>query len=120
MNEAISLDETVKIICRDVRGKIKEILIIVCKRTTPEAMAVANRLRGSLPELVIVHEQSLPYLGCVCTRPLTWHAAAISADGLRFKLVQNLAADAESLLVYGLGRSVWAFERYRRHFRHQR
>ena len=63
MNETTSLDETVKIILRDVKDKIREIVIVVCKRTTPEAMAAANRLREELPELVVVHEQKLPYLG---------------------------------------------------------
>ncbi len=63
MNETSSLDETVKIIVRDVKDKIREIVIVVCKRTTSEAMAVANRLRAELPDLVVVHEQTLPYLG---------------------------------------------------------
>ncbi len=34
------------------------------------------------------------------------------------KLVQDLAADAESLLAYLPGRSAWAFALYRRHFSH--
>ncbi len=63
MNETSSLDETVKIILRDVKDKIREIVIVVCRRTTSEAMAVVSRLREELPELVIVHEQMLPYLG---------------------------------------------------------
>jgi hypothetical protein len=63
MNETFSLDETVKIIRRDVKDKVKEILIVVCKRTTLAAMAVVNRLREELPDLVVVHEQTLPHLG---------------------------------------------------------
>jgi glycosyltransferase involved in cell wall biosynthesis len=63
MNETTSLAETVEVILRDVKEKIKEILIVVCKRTTPEAMAVVDRLREDLPDLVIVHEQTLPFLG---------------------------------------------------------
>ena len=46
MNETTALDETVKIILRDVEDKIKEIVIVVCKRTTSEAMAVVNRLQA--------------------------------------------------------------------------
>ena len=63
MNETTSLDKTVKIILRDVKDKIEEIVIVVCKRTTSEALAAAKRLREELPELVVVHEQTLPYLG---------------------------------------------------------
>ena len=34
------------------------------------------------------------------------------------KLVQDLARDPESILAYLPGRSAWAFQLYRRHFRH--
>lgn len=63
MNETAALDETVKIILRDVQDKLREIVIVVCPQTTPQAMAVANRLRKELPELVLLHEQTLPFLG---------------------------------------------------------
>ena len=63
MNETTSLDETVKIILRDVKDKIKEIVIVVCKRTTPEAMVVVRRLQAELGELVVVVDQTRPYLG---------------------------------------------------------
>ena len=63
MNETTSLDETVKIVLRDVKDKLKEILIVVCKRTTPEAMAVVRRLQAELGELVVVLDQTRPYLG---------------------------------------------------------
>ncbi|MGB9408918.1 MAG: hypothetical protein WCA89_15385, partial [Terracidiphilus sp.] len=43
MNETISLEETVRIILRDVKDRIDEILIVVCGRTTPEAMATVDR-----------------------------------------------------------------------------
>jgi hypothetical protein len=63
ISETASLDETVKIVLRDAREKIKELLIVVCKRTTPEAMAVVDRLRRELGDLVVVLEQTRPYLG---------------------------------------------------------
>ena len=63
MNETASLDETVKIILRDAKDKIREIVIVVCKRTTPEAMAVVRRLRVELGELVVVLDQTRPFLG---------------------------------------------------------
>lgn len=63
MNETASLEETVRIILRDVKDRINEILIVVCERTTPEAMATVDRLSKSLGSLVRVHAQKLPYLG---------------------------------------------------------
>ena len=63
MNETVSLEQTVEIILRDARPSIREILIVVCERTTPEAMAVVNRLKGQLGDLVVVHQQTLPFLG---------------------------------------------------------
>jgi hypothetical protein len=63
MNETASLEETVDILLRDVRDQIHEILIVVCARTTPEAMATVGRLSTSLGTLVRVHTQTLPFLG---------------------------------------------------------
>jgi len=63
VNETTSLAETVQIILRDVRNSIKEFLIVVCDRTTPQAMAVVTQLQKGLDELVVVHRQKLPYLG---------------------------------------------------------
>ncbi len=72
MNETTSLDETVKIILHDVKDKIREIVIVVCKRTTPEARTVVDRLRQELGNLVVVLDQTRPYLGGAlreCVRP---------------------------------------------------
>ncbi|HTV83258.1 MAG TPA: glycosyltransferase family 2 protein [Acidobacteriaceae bacterium] len=63
MNETVSLEQTVEIILRDIRPWLREILIVVCDRTTPEAMAVVNRLSAELGDLVVVHHQKLPFLG---------------------------------------------------------
>lgn len=63
INETTSLEETVKIILRDVKDRTKEILIVVCKRTTPESLATADRLSKSLDGLVRIHSQTLPFLG---------------------------------------------------------
>jgi glycosyltransferase involved in cell wall biosynthesis len=63
MNETTSLEETVNIILRDVRDRIKELLIVVCDRTTPQAMATVERLRERHGDLVVVHHQKLPFLG---------------------------------------------------------
>lgn len=63
MNETVSLEQTVEIILRDVRPWLREILIVVCDRTTPEAMAVVSRLSAQLGDLLIVHRQIMPFLG---------------------------------------------------------
>lgn len=63
MNETVSLEETVAIVLRDVKDRTKEILIVVCERTTPESMATVGRLRESLGGMIRVHRQKLPFLG---------------------------------------------------------
>lgn len=63
MNETISLDRTVEIILRDLYDRLCEILIVVCDRTTAEAMTSVNRLAAQYPKLIVVHHQKLPFLG---------------------------------------------------------
>ena len=64
VNETTSLKQTADIILRDVpREKIRELLIVTCKKTTPEARAVATQLQKELGRLVVIHEQELPFLG---------------------------------------------------------
>ncbi len=64
INETVSLRQSVEIILRDVkRDLIKEFIIVVCKRTTPEAMAVTEELKKELGDLVVVLQQKLPFLG---------------------------------------------------------
>ena len=64
INETVSLRQTVETILRDVkRDLIREFIIVVCKRTTPEAMGVVAQLQNELGELVVVLHQKLPFLG---------------------------------------------------------
>jgi hypothetical protein len=63
MNETASLEETVRIILRDVKEQTKEILIVVCERTTPESMATVDRLIQLYGGMIQVHSQKLPFLG---------------------------------------------------------
>lgn len=63
MNETISLERTVEIVLRDLPAKIREFLIVVCDRTTPQAMSVVADLAKRYPGLVVVHRQKLPFLG---------------------------------------------------------
>jgi hypothetical protein len=63
MNETVSLQETVAIILRDARDDVRELLIIVCERTTPAALVTVEELRRQHGALVTVHRQHLPFLG---------------------------------------------------------
>jgi len=63
VNETTSLAKTVEVILRDTRADIKELLVIVCKKTTPEAMKVVAALQQELGDLLVVHHQQLPFLG---------------------------------------------------------
>lgn len=63
MNETFSLRQTVEIIVRDAQPWIREFLIVVCDRTTPEALQTAQTLQREFGELVVIHTQRLPFLG---------------------------------------------------------
>jgi hypothetical protein len=64
INETTSLEKTVHIILRDVpRELIRELLIVVCQRTTAASMATIADLQRSLGDLVVVVHQKLRYLG---------------------------------------------------------
>ena len=63
MNETVSLRETVDIILRDARDWVCEFLVIVCGRTTPQAMETVAQLQDEHGALVVVHNQRLPFLG---------------------------------------------------------
>jgi glycosyltransferase involved in cell wall biosynthesis len=64
INETTSLRQTVDVILRDVKRElVKELLIVVCPRTTPESMATIAQLQNELGGLVVVHQQQLPFLG---------------------------------------------------------
>jgi hypothetical protein len=63
INETTSLNQTVQIILRDVQDRLREVLIVVCQRTTEQAMAVVDQLQRELGDLVVVHQQQLPFLG---------------------------------------------------------
>jgi len=64
VNETTSLEQTVEIILRDVpRPLIRELLIVVCRRTTAASMRTVAGLQQRLGDLVVVVHQQLPYLG---------------------------------------------------------
>lgn len=63
LNETTSLTHTIDCLVRDLRPDLAEIIIIVCERTTPEALACAEASAAQHPDLVAVHWQELPYFG---------------------------------------------------------
>jgi glycosyltransferase involved in cell wall biosynthesis len=63
VNETTSLKQTIAILLRDVRNDLRELLIVVCEKTTPESMAAISQLQKELGGLVVVHHQTLPFLG---------------------------------------------------------
>jgi glycosyltransferase involved in cell wall biosynthesis len=63
INETESLRQTVDMILERSRSDVSEFIIVVCKKTTPESLAVVDRIRSELGALVRVHWQSLPFLG---------------------------------------------------------
>lgn len=64
INETVSLRKTVETVLHDVKRElIREFIIVVCKRTTPESMVVIAQLQKEFGELVVVLEQKLPFLG---------------------------------------------------------
>ena len=83
MNETVSLKKTVEMIRRDAGERVLEYLIVVCERTTPEAMATVERLREDLGERVVVHHQSLPFLAEPCEKPSTSPRQPRHHDGQR-------------------------------------
>ena len=63
MDETVSLKETIRILLEENSRAISEIIIVVCKRTTPESIAVCETLQREQPDLVKILWQKLPFLG---------------------------------------------------------
>ena len=63
MDETVSLKETIRILLEENSRTITEILIVVCKKTTPESIAVCEALERQQPDVVKILWQKLPFLG---------------------------------------------------------
>src|SRR6202035_6084934 len=63
VNETYSLVETVDSILEASKSDVRELLIIVCDKTTGESMATIKNLSARLGDLVVVHHQKLKFLG---------------------------------------------------------
>lgn len=63
MNETHSLLKTIEIIERDCAPDVREYVIVVCKRTTPESIRICEEVRDRDPDRFVLHYQGLPFLG---------------------------------------------------------
>ena len=63
VNETYSLVETVDAILKTSKPDVRELLIVVCDKTTRESMATIKSLSARLGDLVVVHHQKLKFLG---------------------------------------------------------
>jgi glycosyltransferase involved in cell wall biosynthesis len=63
LGETTSLTHTIECLVGDLRDDLAQILIIVCDRSTPEAMEHAEASVQKYPELVSIHWQDLPFFG---------------------------------------------------------
>lgn len=63
VNETYSLADTVASILKTSKPDVRELLIVVCDKTTPESMTTIEGLRARLGDLVVVHHQKLKFLG---------------------------------------------------------
>lgn len=63
VNETYSLVDTVDSILKTSKPDVRELLVVVCDKTTPESMTTIESLRARLGDLVVVHRQKLKFLG---------------------------------------------------------
>lgn len=63
VNETYSLVDTVDSILTTSKPDVRELLVVVCDKTTPESMTTIESLRARLGDLVVVHRQKLKFLG---------------------------------------------------------
>lgn len=63
VTETDSLDETVRMLAETCDDDIRQVIIVVCDRTTPESLARCEAVRDVFGDRVSIHHQKLPYLG---------------------------------------------------------
>jgi hypothetical protein len=63
INETHSLKKTVEILLAECAQEISQFVIVVCKKTTPESLAICQQFKDSDPARFLIHHQTLPFLG---------------------------------------------------------
>ena len=84
MDETAALHKTVEILLAENREYISEILIIVCDRTSAEAIAACEELLAAIPEIVRLRKQKRPFLGGAMQDAFEWasgtHVLMMASD----------------------------------------
>jgi glycosyltransferase involved in cell wall biosynthesis len=84
MDETASLRKTVDILLTENRSDICEILIVVCKRTSPSALAVTEELMREHADVVHARFQERPFLGGAMRDAFEWvcgsHVVMMASD----------------------------------------
>lgn len=84
IDETISLQKTVEILLAENAPDLSSILVVVCGKTTPAAMAVAEKLAAQHPELIQVRQQKRPFLGGAMRDAFEWatgtHVVLMASD----------------------------------------
>lgn len=63
VTETDSLDKTVAMLHESSNDDIEQVIIVVCDRTTPESLARCEAVKQTFGDRVLIHHQSLPFLG---------------------------------------------------------
>lgn len=63
LDEVVSLTKTVETLLALARKDIRELIIVICERTTMQARSNISQLQSANSPFIVVHEQTLPYVG---------------------------------------------------------
>src|SRR5271165_2005438 len=84
IDETTSLEKTVQVLLAENPKDISQVLIVVCKKTTEAAMAVAEGLAAQHPTLIQVCHQKRPFLGGAMRDAFEWaqgsHVVLMASD----------------------------------------
>lgn len=84
IDETASLRKTVEVVLAENREHISEVLIIVCKKTTPAALQTCHELESEYPGLLKIRFQHRPFLGGAMRDAFEWatgsHVLMMSSD----------------------------------------
>ena len=76
INENYSLAQTVEAVVATSKSDLRELLIVVADKTTTESMDEIGRLQQEFGDLVVVHPQTLKFLGGAMREALISHEEA--------------------------------------------
>lgn len=84
MDETVSLRETIRTVVDENAATVHQILIVVCKYTSAEALTVCRELEQQYPALIEIREQRRPFLGGAMQDAFEWatgtHVLMMSSD----------------------------------------